>query len=427
MNKKTAITMASNVALALIMTTGCRSLTAGRTALSGGKVDPYKYDSTPQITINQQEQTPATQITPIDVAPTPIVNIEETVEVKETTKANNKPYTPPTVKDTNASYQKYVVPTGYENPTEGLKPVDKRPVYTQNEIVTETETKVDTKNVSEGGYFTYVVKSGDCLSVIANNNGVKTKELAEINGLKPDSQIRIGQKLKVPAGRKPFTSSKNDSAPEVNDGSVYVVKAGDCLSVIAQNLGVKTADLMKANNIKNANSIWVGQKLKVPANGKPFPTMYTTKNTEKATPPVKHTTAKPTTTVKPVTETKQTKDPFAPVVETVKETATKVEKSIEKAKEEIVIPPAPVEAEDAEEFDFNIDDVIKNFDKTTTQAIEPVVKSFDTVKITKGDTLDFVAANFNTTVETLCKLNGFDKTKELKAGEIIKIPSQSIK
>jgi len=47
----------------------------------------------------------------------------------------------------------------------------------------------------------------------------------------------------------------------------YTVKRGDTLGRIARNMGVSVADLAKANNIKNANLINVGQKLVKPGQG----------------------------------------------------------------------------------------------------------------------------------------------------------------
>ena len=43
---------------------------------------------------------------------------------------------------------------------------------------------------------------------------------------------------------------------------VYTVKAGDALSVIAKKLGVSQSALQTKNGIKNANKIYVGQKIK---------------------------------------------------------------------------------------------------------------------------------------------------------------------
>ena len=52
-----------------------------------------------------------------------------------------------------------------------------------------------------GPVTTYVVKSGDSLSMIAYRHGVKTAVLREANGIKGD-RIVVGQKLKVPGAKK---------------------------------------------------------------------------------------------------------------------------------------------------------------------------------------------------------------------------------
>ena len=52
-----------------------------------------------------------------------------------------------------------------------------------------------------GPMTSYVVKSGDSLSVIAHKHGIKTAALREANGLKSD-RLSVGQKLKVPGAKK---------------------------------------------------------------------------------------------------------------------------------------------------------------------------------------------------------------------------------
>lgn len=49
-----------------------------------------------------------------------------------------------------------------------------------------------------------------------------------------------------------------------NDLPVYIVQAGDTLGTIAQRFGVSLDELIKVNNIANANSISVGMNLKIP-------------------------------------------------------------------------------------------------------------------------------------------------------------------
>jgi LysM repeat protein len=445
---KMAIAMASNVALAMIMTTGCQTLMNNRTAMDSEAQDPY--ESAPVVNIENPENSTPDQITPTKLNDS-VASAEDAATVKvEEAKAEATAKVEEAKAETTAkveeakkeepSYKKYVVPADYKNPTEGLKPTKSLPDRTEPK---EEAPVTDEKVVDENGYFTYVVKNGDCLSVIANSNGVKTKELAEINNLKPDAHVFIGQKLKVPAGREPFTNKKEPckkTENNVDDSSIYIVKSGDCLSIIAQKLGVKTADLVAANNLKSADSIYVDQKLKVPANAKAPASnktneatpvekkVETQKNTSEVAPAKKEETKTPTPTKaeNDPFSLDQTSDPFAPATEESQATPAA---PAEKPAEPIEIPPAPVEAEEeANEADpFDIDSVINNFNATAEQKVEETVAKFENLKVTEGDTLELIAANYSTTAEALRKLNGFDSTKKLKAGEIIKIPAQTTK
>lgn len=98
---------------------------------------------------------------------------------------------------------------------------------------------------------TYTVKSGDNLSTIAAKNGTTVAVLQSLNGIKNANLINIGQVIKLPSA----------SAAKASGGT-YIVKAGDALSVIAKRLGVTTKYLQDKNDIKNANKIYVGQKIK---------------------------------------------------------------------------------------------------------------------------------------------------------------------
>lgn len=125
------------------------------------------------------------------------------------------------------------------------------------------QTSVAAENV-------YVVKPGDLLSKIAAAHGVKTAELKELNQLADANKIRVGQKLILPDYAKPSQSQPTAksgataAAPVAAGGDTYVVKSGDALSKIAVAHGVKTRDLMAANNITDANKIRIGQKLIIP-------------------------------------------------------------------------------------------------------------------------------------------------------------------
>ena len=102
-----------------------------------------------------------------------------------------------------------------------------------------------------GGSITYTVKKGDKLSLIAQEYGVTVDQILEWNNLK-STNINIGQKLKI-KGTKTVPKSKS---------TIYTVKRGDKLSLIAQEYGVTVNQILEWNNLKSTN-IKVGQKLKI--------------------------------------------------------------------------------------------------------------------------------------------------------------------
>jgi LysM repeat protein len=97
----------------------------------------------------------------------------------------------------------------------------------------------------------YVVKSGDSLSLIAKNYGMSVTQLKQLNNLTSDT-IYIGQTLKVGT-----TSST---------GSSYIVQSGDTLSAIAKRYNTTVNALMSENNLAS-DVIYVGQKLNVSLSG----------------------------------------------------------------------------------------------------------------------------------------------------------------
>src|SRR5699024_1853293 len=90
---------------------------------------------------------------------------------------------------------------------------------------------------------TYKVKKGDTLSEIAQRYGTTTRVLQNLNGIKNANLIRPGQKIKLPAGSG------------TSKATYYTVKRGDNVSTIAQRYGTTTKQIVRWNNLKNANLI----------------------------------------------------------------------------------------------------------------------------------------------------------------------------
>lgn len=105
---------------------------------------------------------------------------------------------------------------------------------------------------------TYTVKKGDTLSHIAKRHGTTVNRLASLNNIKNVNKVYVGQKIKLPS-----KSTSKSSGSNTKSGH-YTVKSGDTLSHIAKRHGTTVNRLTALNNIKDANVIRVGQKIKLP-------------------------------------------------------------------------------------------------------------------------------------------------------------------
>ena len=171
----------------------------------------------------------------------------------------------------------------------------------------------------------YKVKNGDFLGKIAAEHGITVKCLKEMNGL-PNNNIRVGQKLKVPA-EKPVVEAKSAepakpaaakaaeqpeapkseapvaapaeapaapaepvaAAPEENPAAAtpaveqvkdttsalesgevktHTVKENEDVVSIAIQYGVSPSAIMDLNDLKNGEGLPPGRVLKLPANAK---------------------------------------------------------------------------------------------------------------------------------------------------------------
>jgi LysM repeat protein len=115
---------------------------------------------------------------------------------------------------------------------------------------------------------TYTVAKGDTLGHIAQKHGVRVRDLIRLNSMNDPSKLRVGQKLSIPAAsKKPGTSvgARSTAAVKVPAGATaHKVANGESVSVIAQKHGVRTADVLKANNLTRESMIRVGQTLAIP-------------------------------------------------------------------------------------------------------------------------------------------------------------------
>jgi LysM repeat protein len=98
----------------------------------------------------------------------------------------------------------------------------------------------------------HVVKRGETLSRIARRYGVSVAAIVQANELRDPNRIYPGQMLCIP-----------ESPPTCR--VIHVVRRGETLSAIARHYGVRVADIVRANGIRNPNRIFPGQRLCIPA------------------------------------------------------------------------------------------------------------------------------------------------------------------
>jgi LysM repeat protein len=104
----------------------------------------------------------------------------------------------------------------------------------------------------------HVVQRGETLYSIAARYGTTSQALASANGLANANLIYAGQRLTIP-------STAGEGTPSAR--GVYTVQPGDTLSSIAAQHGTSANALVRANGLVNANYIYAGQRLVIPAGG----------------------------------------------------------------------------------------------------------------------------------------------------------------
>lgn len=139
----------------------------------------------------------------------------------------------------------------------------------------------------------YRIKSGDTLGAIARRYGTTVGELCRLNGLKPTSQLRIGQSIRCNAARdaqtvdtKASTKDTNASAQVAkadktvkttveavasvsnstyNNGSVPVyhrIKSGDTLGAMAKKYGTTVSHICELNGFTKTTVLKLGSSVR---------------------------------------------------------------------------------------------------------------------------------------------------------------------
>ena len=216
------------------------------------------------------------------------------------------------VMDTTAVVQKTSdVSTSAQTPVaEEVAPVAEKAAPVAEKAAPVAEETAPAAEEVDTNASTYEVKAGDSLSKIADLFNTSVNKIAALNELTNSETLSVGQVLAVkgevkaptvsetPKETKPVAEEKTEATVNTN-ASTYKVNAGDTLAVIASQFGTTTSKLVALNNLSNANSLTVGQTLKVkgsvpaPTVTAPKPTQTVATQTPSTQTPSTQTVAKP--------------------------------------------------------------------------------------------------------------------------------------
>ncbi len=121
---------------------------------------------------------------------------------------------------------------------------------------------------------THIVKKGDTFSGIARFYRVDVAPILEINRVKKTSRLNIGMNLLIPIPmaqdtrstmivKKILNEKNQNSGPEE---IIYIIKKGDSLWSIANEMGVNIGALSRWNNLHPEKKLIPGDKLKIRVN-----------------------------------------------------------------------------------------------------------------------------------------------------------------
>ena len=133
---------------------------------------------------------------------------------------------------------------------------------------TITEEKTEIKKI-------HIVKSGDTISSISKFYSINKDLIIKLNKLKDENYIYVGQNLII--------SEPTENLPQQTDliKNYHIVQTGENITEISNRYNLNIKYLIEINNLKNPDSIKVGQKLlitkKQPISLENYPTVNNNK------------------------------------------------------------------------------------------------------------------------------------------------------
>jgi len=109
------------------------------------------------------------------------------------------------------------------------------------------------------------VQPGETLSQIADRLGISTARLMKLNGITNPDHVETGSKLIVPNSVSTSGRARGTGSASSGPTTRVTVKDGETLSEIADRHGMTVNELMRLNDLSNANHVESGSTLRVKA------------------------------------------------------------------------------------------------------------------------------------------------------------------
>ena len=136
---------------------------------------------------------------------------------------------------------------------------------TPGQVLRIPETYTKESEMYLPNYTNYIVKSGDTLYKIANQNNISVDTLKKDNSLSTNT-LKVGQILKIRIPNNETVVEEcygiDYTPPSINNNVIYIVKKGDSLYSIAKKYNTTVDTIKKKNNLKS-NTLSIGQKLTI--------------------------------------------------------------------------------------------------------------------------------------------------------------------
>lgn len=115
-----------------------------------------------------------------------------------------------------------------------------------------------------GGQVTHTVQAGENLFRIALRYGLTAQQVAAANNITDASHVYVGQVLIIPVAGSvapPVSAASTVSNP----AGIHIVQVGENLFRIGLRYGVTPQQIAAANGLRSLSTVYVGQRLTIPA------------------------------------------------------------------------------------------------------------------------------------------------------------------